>query len=191
MKIVTYTEARELGFTTYFTGKPCKRGHVAERHVNGGCKECDRLKKKAWRAENPQESRRRVMEYQRKNKEKYNAKRLDTHAKKRRTDMQFNMLLRLRRRLNGALHAQGAVGVARTKELLGCTGEELKDYLAGLFLPGMSWDNYGEWEIDHIKPCKLFNLLDDAQQRECFHFTNLQPLWMSDNRSKGAKHEPA
>lgn len=50
----------------------------------------------------------------------------------------------------------------------------------------MSWDNYGEggWEIDHIKPCASFNLADENQQKECFCYVNLQPLWAEHNRRK-------
>ena len=51
----------------------------------------------------------------------------------------------------------------------------------------MTWDNHGEWHIDHIKPCASFDLTDADQQRECFNYTNLQPLWAKDNLSKGAK----
>jgi hypothetical protein len=55
----------------------------------------------------------------------------------------------------------------------------------------MSWDNYGfrGWHIDHKKPCALFDLSLPEQQRECFHFSNLQPLWAADNLAKGVKSE--
>lgn len=77
--------------------------------------------------------------------------------------------------------------LAKTEELLGCSFEFLKEYLTKLFLPSMTWDNYGEWHIDHIKPCASFDMIDPNQQRECFHYTNLQPLWAKDNLSKGSK----
>jgi hypothetical protein len=63
----------------------------------------------------------------------------------------------------------------------------LKGYLAGKFKDGMTWENHGEWHIDHIKPCASFNLLDEGEQKKCFHYTNLQPLWASENLSKGCK----
>ena len=55
------------------------------------------------------------------------------------------------------------------------------------FVDGMSWDNYGEWEIDHIRPCASFDLTDVGEQLKCFHYTNLQPLWMIDNIIKKDK----
>ena len=51
----------------------------------------------------------------------------------------------------------------------------------------MSWDNYGEWHIDHIVPCASFDLSDPNQQRICFNFRNLQPLWAKDNQRKQDK----
>lgn len=53
----------------------------------------------------------------------------------------------------------------------------------------MTWANYGKsgWHIDHIKPCASFDLSDPDQQKACFHYSNLQPLWAFDNLSKGAK----
>lgn len=144
------------------------------------------LKKRRWRAENPEESVRRVMAYQAGNK-KYRANRLAAHKRRRETDTEFNLKLRLRRRMNGAMHSADATATASTMELLGCKPSDLRAHLETQFVDGMSWENYGEWEVDHIRPCASFDLTDEQQQRECFHFSNLQPLWMSDNRSKGAK----
>jgi len=51
----------------------------------------------------------------------------------------------------------------------------------------MTWDNYGEWHIDHETPCAAFDLTDPVQQSNCFHYSNLQPLWAEENRRKGAR----
>ena len=74
-----------------------------------------------------------------------------------------------------------------TINYLGCSIKKLKNHLEKQFREGMSWENYGKWEIDHIKPLSIFDLTKLENQKKCFHYTNLQPLWKSENRSKGAK----
>ena len=71
--------------------------------------------------------------------------------------------------------------------MIGCSILELKQYLELKFKKGMTWDNYSfyGWHVDHIKPCASFDLTDIEQQKECFHYTNLQPLWCNDNWIKG------
>ena len=53
----------------------------------------------------------------------------------------------------------------------------------------MTRQNQGEWHIDHIKPCAAFDLTDPKQQKECFNYKNLQPLWAQDNIKKSDKWE--
>lgn len=72
-------------------------------------------------------------------------------------------------------------------ELIGCSPRELASYLKSLFQPGMTWENYGEWHIDHKLPCRSFDLSVETQRLQCFHYTNLQPLWETENRSKQDK----
>lgn len=75
--------------------------------------------------------------------------------------------------------------VERTEQLLGCSYEELVAHLTSLFQEGMTWENYGEWQVDHKRPLSSFDLTDPAQLAQAAHYTNLQPLWWSDNLSKG------
>jgi hypothetical protein len=54
----------------------------------------------------------------------------------------------------------------------------------------MSWENYGKWHIDHIKPIKYrengeLPSLEEVIKR--LHYTNLQPLWAEENIAKGNK----
>jgi Prasinovirus endonuclease VII len=78
----------------------------------------------------------------------------------------------------------------RAEQLIGCSMEEFKRHLESLFKPGMAWNNHGRtgWQIDHIRPCSSFNLLDREELMKCFHYTNLQPLWGKENMSKGTKN---
>jgi hypothetical protein len=75
-------------------------------------------------------------------------------------------------------------------KLIGCSIDFLKQHLESQFNTGMSWDNYGRngWEVDHIRPCASFDLSKLEEQEKCFHYTNLQPLWMTDNRRKFTKY---
>ena len=73
-------------------------------------------------------------------------------------------------------------------KLVGCNSKELKEHLESQFIEGMNWNNYGEWHVDHIKPCAAFDLSDPIQQKECFNYTNLQPLWAKDNIRKSDKY---
>jgi len=93
----------------------------------------------------------------------------------------------LRARLFFALN--GKKKTEATIDLLGCSVTQLKQHIASKFKKGMSWDNYGykTWHIDHIRPCDSFDLSDEQQQKECFHYTNLQPLWAKENIRKNNK----
>jgi hypothetical protein len=104
------------------------------------------------------------------------------------TNIEYKIIHNLRERLRAALH-NNSKG-AKTMDMLGCNMEEFKQYLTSKFTEGMNWDNYGRkgWHIDHIKPCASFDLSDYNQQKQCFHYTNLQPLWWNDNLRKSAKY---
>lgn len=101
-------------------------------------------------------------------------------------DLNFRLRHVLRTRL---VHATRNVArQSYTLELLGCSIPNLRQHLESKWQPGMSWENFGVgWQIDHRKACASFDLRDPTQQRQCFHFTNLQPLWAEENRKKSDK----
>ena len=72
-------------------------------------------------------------------------------------------------------------------ELVGCSIDELKKHLEIKFKKGMSWNNYGKWHVDHVVPVDFFDLTKIEEQKKCFHYSNLQPLWAQDNLKKGGK----
>ena len=82
------------------------------------------------------------------------------------------------------LAMRGKLKSAKTEELIGCTFEEFRVHIEKQFHDKMTWDNYGEWHVDHIIPCAVFDLLQPTQQLLCFHYSNLQPLWGEENLSK-------
>ena len=235
MDIISRKDALAQGLKHYFTGKPCKRGHLAKRSVSyKGCKECeaerskaryqansesDKARVKAWYAANKEQARNYNKEYYSLKREVICAQKKTFYAAnktaalkrskawsqansgwvlsymkaKYHANPQHRAAVLLRNRLNSVLSSAGAIKSARTLELLGTDKAGLIAHLEAQFQPGMTWENQGQWHIDHIRPCASFDLTDPEQQRECFHFTNLQPLWGSENCSKGARldWEPA
>jgi hypothetical protein len=106
--------------------------------------------------------------------------------KKYKTDLRFKLRSILSKRITIAL--KGTKN-NNTTTLIGCTIEEAREHIEKQFKEGMSWENHGYngWHIDHIIPCASFDLTDPEQQKKCFHYTNLQPLWAKENMSKGSK----
>ena len=125
------------------------------------------------------------------NKQSKNAQAV-AHAKQKRSeDVAYRTECNLRRRFHKALKAQGARKCVRSLAFVGCSPVELREHLASQFTDGMSWDNYGAWHIDHIRPCASFDLTDLEQQKACFHYTNLQPMWAAENLAKSDRWESA
>jgi len=121
-----------------------------------------------------------------KNKEK-RKKYIRTYQQKQRLNKSYKIKDNISRRIRSAINGKKN---HKTIELLGCSIKQLKIHLEKQFKNGMSWDNYGlyGWHIDHIKPCSTFDLTDVEQQKICFNYTNLQPLWAEENLSKGNKN---
>lgn len=87
-------------------------------------------------------------------------------------------------RLNKELNARGIMRDMTHMKYIGCTRPRLKQHLETQFTQGMTWDNYGEWEVDHDIGICNWDLHDREQLKKCFNFSNLQPLWRGANRSK-------
>jgi len=127
--------------------------------------------------------------YKIKNREIINAYRRKYCANLQATNINYKILKNCRRRLSAAV--KNNPKAESTLKLIGCTTVELKIHLANQFTEGMTFENYGEWQIDHIKPCTLFDFSKPEDQKKCFHFSNLQPLWAADNLKKSNKYEEA
>lgn len=125
--------------------------------------------------------------------EEYTSK-VEAKKKKRREWKRNHFELNPARKIERATRARvHAATSGRTAGISGMpfTIGELKSHLESLFTEGMSWDNYGKWHIDHIKPCSLFNHEIKSDFIECWSLKNLQPLWASENIKKGDKYASA
>jgi hypothetical protein len=236
MDIITRQQALEQGLTYYFTGRPCRNGHVAQKNVcDYGCRECRETRKakrrelgldreqarqysQQYRAADPcrAQSQRQAQDAKRAASPMIRARRNELARQRRLADPQIALRekqakqarahlrrewerqryqedidFKLTKCLRARLHAIVRRGLGQkhgsTFTLLGCSLDELRAHLEAQFSDGMGWGNYGEWHIDHIKPCARFDLTDPAQQQVCFHWSNLQPLWAADNIRKGAR----
>jgi len=144
---------------------------------------------KKWYLDNRDECGRKGKEWEKNNPGRYGKYKKDRCA----NDLIYRITCNIKVRVQRAIKYNifNAKKSDRTMKLLGCTGVELKLYLESKFLPEMTWENYGRngWHIDHIKPCASFDLSNPEEQRKCFHYTNLQPLWACDNIRKGKKYD--
>jgi hypothetical protein len=146
--------------------------------IQSYCKICKRKQKKKYDQTHKDENWLYNREYRQKHKEE----RRWYENNKRKTDIQWKLRKNLRNRLSSAIRNSQKSGSAVRD--LGCSIEKLKRYLERQFQPRMSWENYGQWHIDHIKPLASFDLTDRDQLLEACHYTNLQPLWAKENLKK-------
>jgi len=133
--------------------------------------------KKQERLENDIEYRKKSTEYNR-----------EYARNKRLTDIDFKRKDAFRSLIRSAFKRKGYKKNSKTFKVIGCDYDFLVSYIESKFKEGMSWDNYGEWHIDHIYPISLATDLDHMTKLN--HYTNLQPLWKTENLSKGNKLLP-
>uniref|UniRef100_A0A6C0I720 DNA endonuclease I-HmuI-like NUMOD-like domain-containing protein n=1 Tax=viral metagenome TaxID=1070528 RepID=A0A6C0I720_9ZZZZ len=106
---------------------------------------------------------------------------------RKKIDPEYKLLKTLRSRIGTAIIRNNSIKSTNTINLLGGSIEECRKHLESKFKDGMNWNNHGKWHIDHIIPCSSFNLSIEEEQKKCFHYSNLQPLWAYENLSKGNK----
>lgn len=143
---------------------------------------------KQYRLRNPERTRETAKRYREKHPEKVRDASRNYMRKRLGQDLVFRTKARLRTAVYTALRRALSGKTSKTEELLGCSFAFFYQYFQAQFLPGMSWGNWGEWHLDHIRPVSRFNSLDPEQARLCNHYTNLQPLWAVDNLRKSNKY---
>lgn len=133
----------------------------------------------------------RNKEWYLRNRDKVVRKQSERDRTRAATDPAFKCKKMLRNRIVEVLKRQNVVKYQRTAELIGCDREFLRRWIESKFTDGMTWRNHGfnGWHIDHIRPCASFDLTDREQQKQCFHYSNLQPLWAKQNQSKGCHYQ--
>lgn len=158
------------------TWKKNKHKHLEHNRLNNKAwyeknRDLKKFKNKQWRLDNPEAVRTYHREYER-------VKRQDP-------------IYRLNQAVSSALRrAISDKGGRKWQTVLGYSTADLKAHLEKQFKGGISWDNYGDWHIDHIRPISSFDFTKRGDFKMCWALSNLQPLWAKDNISKGAKLQP-
>jgi len=210
LTIISRKEAIEIGKSKYFTGKPCKHGHLSERYtLHKTCIMCNSayaktVKMKTWmknhnakrrldpefialekKVRSNDSAKKRRLEYNK--TEKMKEWRRKYQHEKIKNDVLYSLKRRLSTRIRLAFSKNGYYKNGVTKQMLGCDFDKLKSHIERQFLKGMNWENREKWHIDHITP--LSSAKTEKEMIELNHYTNLRPIWANDNLSKGKKIE--
>jgi len=193
-QIITRKEAKANGLKTYFTGKPCRRGHIAERKFpSSDCIKCMTVQKKNYYATESGKAKMKAAAKKYSTSSKGKTKRIGYYKKYYQEDMKDinkRILFSLESNFKRYFKIKNVKGkrIKQVENLLGLNIENFKSHLIKGFYADMTMDNYGSyWHIDHIIPKSSFDLNDVDQLAICWHYTNLEPLLATDNLHKQAK----
>jgi len=158
-----------------------KQWYLLNRDKN---REKNRASTKKWRTENPERHNKYNQQWAKDHPVIAKEMRLRKTAKKRST---------AKGRIDDSLRASirhslkpGVKNGRPWEKLVGYTVEQLKKHLEKQFRPGMTWENYGKWHIDHRIPISAFNYEkpEDIDFKQCWMLRNLRPLWAVENIGK-------
>ncbi len=168
----------------------CKDCHNAatKQYIEANNDNIKKYRKLYWQRNKTDRSR-EFKKYYENNKAEISKTRSIYTRKRLKKDAWFRALHKLRCRVYYAIRNEYSSAARKSTELLGCDFPTLKAHIISLFLPGMTWEKVlsGEIHLDHKIPCSKFDLTITEQQKACFHYTNIQPLWAADNLSKRNK----
>ena len=139
-------------------------------------------KSKRWAEKNREKVRACGREWARKNRDKRRA--INKRYREAKKDGPIDIVKkRIRDRTRKAIIHKRWQKRSPTREMLGCSFDMLKEHIEKQFTKGMTWDNRGEWHIDHIIPLASANSLEELEKLA--HFSNLRPMWAEENMAKG------
>ena len=178
-------KACALKYNRKWQEKNCKKLHVYYRQYYEKNKERESSRQKQYRGENLEKCRETHRNWRAENPDYYRKYVKEYRAK--------NPWARISHSISrGISHSiSGAKNGGHWESLVNYTRDDLMAHLESQFTKGMTWENYGEWHIDHIRPISsfIFGSIEDEDFKKCWSLENLQPLWAHDNLRKWAKYE--
>lgn len=145
---------------------------------------------KIWSEKNREHLREYHAKWRDENREELNGYKRVYEKTKKDSDPSYKLACYTRTAIYTCLKERDITKYKNTFDLLPYSLEKLINHLESQFKEGMSWENYGEWHVDHIKPMSSFNIQspEDGSFQECWSLNNLQPLWGKENLSKGSRY---
>jgi hypothetical protein len=191
-----YLDNKEKKKQYYLDNKEKRKQYKKQYYLDN--KEKRRQYSKKYYLDNKEKGNEILKQYRLNNKEKIkqynkqycldNKEKINFYVREKiKRDPNYKLIKIMRTRILGVL--KGRFKSKSTLKLLGGSVEEVWNHIESKFEPGMTKENHGLWHFDHHRPCASFDLTDPEQQAKCFHYTNLEPLWATDNLKKGARYE--
>jgi len=189
-KVVIIRTLKENGIEMGSSGRRDLGGKSASDKRNyHKHKEKKKQYSKVWGKENRTHMREYHAKWREENKEHVNEYKRKYERERKANDPKYRLGANTRTALYTCLKEAKVDKYRSTFELLGYSLDELMVHLEAKFTDGMTWDNYGEWHVDHMIPMALYDFISTecAEFKECWSLSNLQPLWGVDNLSKGSR----
>jgi hypothetical protein len=162
---------------------------VADKKWRDGNKEYMSNKSKIWYEQNKEHRKEYLKEYREKNIDKIRKTKRDYEKTRKHNDPLYKLIANFRTAIYQVLKENNVQKNGHYFDILQYTPYELINHLESQFTENMTWDNYGEWHVDHIKPITYFNICEigDEEFMKCWSLNNLQPMWSEDNIRKSNK----
>lgn len=196
--------SEKIGWSTFTISRILKENGVfikgSGRKFLGGKKVADkkyRQKNKErldeytriWYEQNKERRKEYLKEYREKNIDKIREVKRNYERTRKANDPLYKLISNFRTAIYQVLKENNVDKNGHYFDILKYTPEELISHLENQFKDGMTWDNYGEWHVDHSKPISVFNIkeIGDSEFMKCWSLSNLQPMWGDENIRKSNK----
>ena len=181
---------KENGVVVGKSGRKFKGGKtVADKKWREKNKEYMSVKSKKWYKQNKEHRKQYLKEYREKNIDKIREVKRNYERTRKSKDPLYKLINNFRTAIYQVLKENNIQKNGHYFDILQYTPDELIFHLENQFKEGMTWDNYGEWHVDHIKAIASYNIqeIGDSEFMECWSLENLQPLWGEENIRKGSR----
>ena len=162
---------------------------IADKKWRDNNKECLSLKHKKWSEKNRDHLNDYHQKWREKNIDKHREYKRKYEKHRKDTDPLYKLISNFRTAIYQVLKESNVEKNGHYFDILGYTPEELINHLEKQFTEGMTWDNYGEFHVDHKLPISSFNIkeIGDEEFMKCWSLDNLQPMWGEENIRKSNK----